>query len=228
MYVNCADSGTKAGKNTALYTDTQAQYNELKNRIVSQNKQIHLGEFCRLYVDDELMNSRKDVLDEVGYDYNEYVEKWVGADRATIESNCGLTNREKDAIITANSMKAVKLTPEMILKRERGNKRRTPLGISPVDRRNLKHTMKLITTVLTSLFTCMIGFDVIVNPSWATFAELCIKLLMIVLNGFFGYQTGYENITVHTVDYVHDQIDLLHQFEQYLILKEQAVVGQKE
>ena len=37
-----------------------------------------------------------------------------------------------------------------------------------------------------------------------------------MLNGFAGYKFGYENIVYDTVDYVNDQIDLMHRFKQYI------------
>ena len=227
MYVNCADSGTRAGKNTSLYTKTKAEYDAIKKRIVAGNNQIYLGDFCRWYIENELQHARKDVLESVGIDYQEYQKRWVGADKKTIKSNNELSKREKDAIISANEIKPVKLTQEMLLKRERGNKRRAPLGVSPKAKRRTKYSIKLITTVSTSIFTCMLALDVISNPSWATFAELCIKLLFVVLSGFTGYKMGYENITIDTVDYILDQTDLLVQFEEYLetFLKTNAVEG---
>ena len=216
MYVNCADSGTRAGKNTSLYITTQGEYNAIKKRIIDGNNQMRLSEFCRYYIDDELKNARKDILDGVGIDYDEYLKIWVGADKITIESDGKLSKGKKTAIIKANAIKPVKLTPEMIMKCGRGNKRRAPLGVRPETRKRVNYGVKLIATISTSLFTCMLALEVISNPSWATFAELCIKLLMVVLSGFTGYKMGYENITVSTVDYILDQTDLLNQFEQYL------------
>ena len=217
MYVNCADSGTRAGKSTSLYITTQGEYNAIKKRIIDGNNQMRLSEFCRYYIDDELKNARKDILDGVGIDYDEYLKIWVGADKITIESDGKLSKGKKAAIIKANAIKPVKLTPEMIMKCGRGNKRRAPLGVRPETRKRVNYGVKLITTISTSLFTCMLALEVISNPSWATLAELFIKLLMVVLSGFTGYKMGYENITVSTVDYILDQTDLLNQFEQYLV-----------
>lgn len=216
MYVNCADSGTRAGKSTKLYRQAQTQYEEVKTRIIEGKKQHLLGHFCRAYIDEELRNARNEILEGVGLEYKDYIKKWVGEDKATIKASTDLSEREKDAVIAANSVKPLKLTPEMILRRERTYKRRAPLGKSPQARRNTQYVTKLITTIITSIFTCMLALDVIGNPSWATFAELCLKLLMVLLSGFSGYKMGYESITVDTVNYIYDQTDLLHQFELYL------------
>ena len=45
---------------------------------------------------------------------------------------------------------------------------------------------------------------------------LLLKLCPVILNGFTGYKFGYENIVYDTVNYMSDQIDLMHQFKQYI------------
>lgn len=37
-----------------------------------------------------------------------------------------------------------------------------------------------------------------------------------MLNGFTGYKNGYENIIVHTVNYINDQVDLMRQLIHYV------------
>lgn len=221
MYINNAKSGTRAGKLTKAYIETEEKYIEIKTRIINEDKQVYLGEFCRLYVDEELKNARKDILDFVGIEYEEYVRKWVGADIKDIKKTEKFSDREKQAVIKANALKPVRLTPDMLLKREREIKRRAPLKKTPTEKRNAKYIGRFMRTIITSIFACTIALDVIANPSWSTFSELCIRLLMVVLSGFFGYQTGYENITCDTVDYMHDQIDLLNQFEDFVDAKKQ-------
>ena len=216
MYINCADSGMRAGKLSALYIKQKRKYDELKERIVENKQQIYLADFCSSYKDEELRNSRKDILDEVGLDYNDYTKKYVGLDNDTIKAKTELSLAQINAIIRANSIKPVKLAPEMIMKCGRGNKRRNPLGVRPETKRGWNYGIKLVTTILVSIFTGMIALDLIKNPTWATFAELCLKLLTVVLSGFTGYKMGYENITIDTVNYITDQIDLLTQFEQYI------------
>ena len=216
MYVNCADSGTRAGKNTSSYVEAWNEYNEIKKRIIGTNAHIRLSEFCRWYVEEELKSARKEYLDGAGIKYSEYLTKWVGLDEEAIELIENLSQAKKTAIIKANSLKPIKLTPDMLIKRGRGNRRRAPLGVQPEIIKNINYVIRFGTTAATSLFTCMLALEAISNPSWAMFAELCIKILMVVLSGFAGYKMGYENITVTTVNYILDQTDLLNQFEQYL------------
>ena len=48
------------------------------------------------------------------------------------------------------------------------------------------------------------------------FASVCLKLVSVIVNGFGGYRTGYENIVIDTVNYMNGQIDLMQQAIQYI------------
>ncbi|MBQ8308945.1 MAG: hypothetical protein IJX96_03830 [Clostridia bacterium] len=216
MYVNCADSGTRAGRNSPLYLEVKQKYDEKKKGIVDGKKQSRLSEFCRWYIDDELQNTRDMFLSDAGLTYEVYKRDYLGKDEAVIKEDKDLSQMQIEAIIRANEVKPIKLTPDMIMKRGRGSSRRTPLGVKPQTKKGLAFGSKFVTTLLTSGLTGAIALNTIANPSWATFAELCLKLLLIILNGFTGWKMGYENIVVDTVNYMNDQIDLMYQFEQYL------------
>lgn len=104
----------------------------------------------------------------------------------------------------------------MILKCGRGNSRRNPLGIKPETKKKIHFGTKFTTTAITSFVTGIIALDIIINPTWATFAACCLKVLLVVLNGFMGYKMGYENIVADTVEYMNDQTDLMNQLIQYI------------
>jgi hypothetical protein len=216
MYVNCADSGTKAGKNTKGYKAAQSEYDTVKASIVNTNRQHELGDFCRHYVNKELETTKKDILDGASVPYAEYINRWANADKKTVKSSDSLSNRARQAILCANAVKPIKLTPEMIMRCGKRHTRRAPLGVHPDTVKSLRYSAKLLTTIATSLFACMLSLGVISNPSWATFAELFGRLILVLLSGFAGYQMGYESITIDTVDYIQSQTELLKQFEMYL------------
>lgn len=178
--------------------------------------QGRLTEFCRFYIDDELKSARTAILTEVGISYSDYQNKYCGKDKKTLQQDEKLSVVQIAAILRANKTKPVKLTPEMILKRGRGSASRSPLGVKPETKRALTFGSKFCTTCITSVLTGVIMLDVIVNPTWATFAACCLKLLPIVLNGFLGYKSGFDNITVATINYIGDQSDLLQRAIQYI------------
>ncbi|MBR2507201.1 MAG: hypothetical protein IKB70_09975 [Bacilli bacterium] len=216
MYINYATSGTKAGKESTCYNDTLKEYNLLKSEVIKNKYQSRTPEFCRYYVDEELKNTKTSILSEVGIDYDIYKEKYLGKDKKELIDSKDLSKSQVAAIMAANKTAQIKLTSEMIFKRGRGNRSRSPLGIKPETKRNIAYGSKFISTAFTSLITGVIMLDVIAEPSWATFASCCLKVLLVIINGFMGYKAGYNNIVIDTVDYMNDQIDLMQQLIQYI------------
>jgi hypothetical protein len=51
------------------------------------------------------------------------------------------------------------------------------------------------------------------EPSWATFVLVCVKASTVLYNCFSGYKCGYENIVIHSVQYMQEQISLMQQAE---------------
>ena len=183
MFANFYSSGVRAGKNTDAYSEAHKHYDELKKIVVDCKMQGRLTEFCRYYIDDELESARTAILTEVGISYSDYQKEYCGKDKKTLQKNEKLSVVQIAAILRANKTKPVKLTPEMILKRGRGSASRSPLGVKPETKRALTFGSKFCTTCITSVLTGVIMLDVIVNPTWATFAACCLKLLPIFLNG---------------------------------------------
>ncbi|MBR6560531.1 MAG: hypothetical protein IKT75_05185 [Alistipes sp.] len=215
MYVNASDSGMRHGLQSDLYLDSLNRFSTNKKSIIDAQRQTRLHEFCRYYIDDELKNARMSVLAVVGFGYKEYRKKWLGLDDETIEKDPKLSKVQKAALIKANSIKPVKLTPEMIMKRGRGSNRRAPLGTKPETKKSINFGVKFGSTLLISLVMSIIVLDMVVEPTWVIFASCMLKLLAVVMNGFTGYKFGYENIVFDTVNYMDDQTDLMNQAMQY-------------
>lgn len=216
MYVNCSDSGMRAGLQSESYTGGYSAFETLKRHIIDTKMQARLGEFCCHYITEELRNSRTTVLAIVGFSYEEYMEKYVGKDDETIQKDKTLSKAQKKAIIKANGVEPVKLTPEMIMKRGRGSGRRAPLGMTPETKKGINFGTKFVFTFFISLAMSIIVLDVVVEPTWVLVATCCLKLMAVVINGFNGYKFGYENIVFDTVNYMNDQTDLMQQAVQYV------------
>lgn len=216
MYINFSDTGMRAGKESEAYKKTLGEYDGIKKEIISDKQQGRLLEFCRHFIIDELQNTRHAIIADVGLDFKLYTEKYVGMSKRALRQVTELTEPQRKAIIRANKVKPIKLTPEMIFKRGRGAGRRVPLGTNPHTKKGIAFGVKFVKISVTTLLTSIIVLDVVVNPTWATFAACCLKLMPVILNGFTGYKMGYENIVYDTVNYMSDQIDLIHQFKQYV------------
>lgn len=216
MYINFSDTGMRAGKESEAYKKTLGEYDTLKKKIISDKQQGRLLEFCRHFIIDELQSTRHAIISDVGLDFKLYKEKYVGMSKKALAQVAELTEPQRKAIIRANNVKPIKLTPEMIFKRGRGAGRRVPLDTNPTTKKGIAFGVKFIKISVTTLLTSIIVLDVVINPNWATFAACCLKLMPVILNGFTGYKMGYENIVYDTVNYMSDQIDLIHQFQQFV------------
>lgn len=221
MYLNCSDSGTKAGKDTETFLNAQDDYDSVKNKIAVNKMQGRLPEFCQHYVEEELELTRATILADVGIDYVEYKEKYLGKDKDILDKLVAenkLSKMQADTIINANKVKPITLTPDMIFKRGRGNNKRSPLGMNPQTKKKWNFGIKFVTTFITSVLMSVIACEVIITPNWATFAACLLKLFAVSMQGVFGYKMGFENIVVDTVEYMRDQIDLMQHFLEYVKL----------
>lgn len=216
MYINGSGSGIRAGRKSETYLTAKKKYDDLKNEVITRKMQGRLPEFCRYYIEEELRNTRNSLLTEVGIDFAVYQERYVGKDKTELEQLTILSKSQVEAIVSANNIKPIKITPEMILKRGRGSLHRNPLGIEPSKKRGIGYMWKFVSTFAVAVL--MVGITLNPKPdlTWGTFAECILKLFPIVLNGFTGYKSGYENIVVDTVNYMNDQSDLMRQLIHYV------------
>lgn len=216
MYINGSGNGIRAGRKSETYLSAKKLYDDLKNEIIEKKMQGRLPEFCRYYVEEELRNTRNSILTEVGIDFSVYQERYVGKDKAELEQITILSKSQVEAIVCANNIKPIKLTPEMILKRGRGTLHRSPLGMEPSKKRRIGYAWKFVSTFAVAVLMVGITLNPKSDLTWGTFAECILKLFPIVLNGFTGYQSGYNNIVVDTVNYMNDQADLMRQLIHYV------------
>jgi hypothetical protein len=211
MYVNCSDSGMRNGLTSKTYFDATNKFEELKQKILSNDLQAFLPSFCKHYIENELRTSRLEVLGVVGITYEEYLSKYVTLGTEDIDKLEGISESQKKAIKQANRIKPIKLTPEMIMKQGRGSSRRSPLSISPKTKKAFVFTYKIVTMLLVSLMVILVIIKNGDKTFWEVFTACIIRLLTVIMNGFSGYKFGYENIVFDTVNFMTDQTDLMRQ-----------------
>ena len=214
-YISCSDSGAKAGLATDIYTETLANFNAWKDKIVKGNMQVKLAEFCRNYILDDLKNVRMSYLAVVGLSYQQY-ETYMTMDDKEIDNLPHLSEAQKKAIKKANHTKPITLKPESILRHGKGSYHRSPLEMSPETRKSINYVVKFAQSSLVAFGMSIIALDIVTDPSWIVFATVCFKLVSVVYNCFSGYTTGYSNIVVDSVNYMNAQIDLMQLAVQYI------------
>ena len=211
MYINQLDSGIRSGKLDDGYIKVRNKYDELKKQIVDESIDYRMNDFCVWYIGEELKSARSAVLAACGVSYNTY-EPYISKNEEDILKVENLSEQQKEAMIEANKIKPISLNTDMIMQRESAKKRRIKPRATPTKKRNIKSGLKLVKLFINSGLISAIAFEVLLNPSFATVAATAFKVLFVVLNGFAGYRDGFENITVDTVDYTNNQIDLMELF----------------
>lgn len=215
-YVSCADSGTRAGLTSEIYTDTLKTFYEWKEKIVNGKMQGRLAEFCRDYILTDLKDVRMSYIAVVGLSYEQYEDKYTSMDDEEIDALPNLSKAQKKAIKKANGTKPINLRPECIMRHGKGAAHRSPLDMSPETRKNINFGVKFVQTSLVAFGMSIIALDLVSDPSWAVFATVCLKLVSVIYNCFSGYRIGFGNIVVDSVDYMNAQIDLMRQAIQYI------------
>lgn len=214
-YVACSDSGTRAGLVSDTYINATAAYKAAKDGFTALGYQTRLPEFCRSYVATELEEARRNILMDVDITYEEYLARYIHRPWRDILRGRELSRRQAWAIIRTNNIRPIHLTATMILPCGHAGHSRNPLGVSPEKRKRYQFAWKLFTSALTSVFAAALIVDAIMNPSWGMFVTVVIKVSMIILNGYFGYKFGFENVVIDTVHYMEGQQDLIRQAIEY-------------
>lgn len=214
MYVCCTDGGIKNGYATDIYQAAVKRFAELKERI-EISMLPRMNDFCTHYVDEELRKTRMQYLSVVCITYDDYMSKYVKLGKKEIDALTDLTSSQKKAVKKANNVRRIKLTPEMIMTQGKTIHTRSALATSPETMKNIAFGVKIFKMSFISICMSLIALDIILEPSWIVFAEVCLKLATVVINGFDGHKDGYNNITVYTVNYVNNQSALMQQALQY-------------
>lgn len=214
-YICCSDSGGKAGKTTQIYLDTFKQFEETLATVTTNKVYCILGDFCKEYIATELKNARTRYLVTAGIDYDEYIGKYSSLDDDNIKELSGLSTAQKKALMSANAVKPIKLYPEQITRRGNTNTSRSPIHIDPASRRWMDYGLKFVTSLFIVLGMSCIALNDITGSSWTMFAIICVKLGSVIYNCFSGFKSGYENIVIHSVNYMQEQISLMQQAIAY-------------
>jgi hypothetical protein len=215
MYISCSDSGMRAGKRSRAYDEATKRHERLKRTLVESNMLGRLLEFCVHYVQEELKSARVSVLAFAGVSYADYEGKWLAADTKSVKESTELTEIQKSAIIKANKIHPIRLTPDMFMPRGSGKSGRSPIGKTPNAKKSFGFALKLLITVGTVALT-LIEFNPSEQSIWVFLASCSTNLAVVVINGFSGYKFGYENIVSDTVSYISDQSDMIERAIQYV------------
>lgn len=216
MYILCADGGTNAGLSTEVYKAVINRFEDIKEQLQSVQYD-RLNEFCDWYAEEELKKARMHYLFTASISYECYIDKYSFLSRKEVKACPDLSKGQKKAIIAANRIKRLRITPMMLTTMQgKGASTRFSLWLTPRIIKRLKVSKKIVTSLFTTAGLTMIAFQVVQEPTWTIFVEVCIKLVTVAIYGFDGRNMGYDNITIDTVNYTSTQCDMLTQALHYI------------
>lgn len=217
FYVVNADGGTSAGLATEEYKGAVKRFEELKAQALENARYSRLNEYCEYYIAEELKKTRMHYLVVASIRYDEYLEKYAKLSGREIKALAELTELQKRAVIKANRVKQIRFTPNMMTTMQgKGAFTRFALTVTPKMLKDFAFGTKFIKMSFAALGMSLIALQVILEPSWTVFAEVCMKLVAVVINGFDGRTMGYSNIVIDTVSYTNIQSDLMQQAIHYI------------
>ena len=213
MYTNLYQNGTIAGERSSEYIEVTKKYAELREEMKTNDLHKELTQFCREYVDTERKARCEDVLVTVGVSWEDFLEyRHLNKDELVEK---GLSPLMISAVKRAKRIRPIKLRSDMLLRNGRTATRRRAMHVQPIVKRRADMAVHFIKTALTNGALGLIVCDVLVNPSWQTVGAVALKLISVAFSGYSGYRAGFVNVTVNSVAYVQDQIDLLEEFKQW-------------
>ena len=210
IYFSLADTGMRLAMTDKAYIKAKEEYEAIKSELRKSGKLEYLGEFCHEYVKTELVSAKKELLLSSGISYSEFCEKYSGKDKKALP--CELSKKAKRIILSADKIKPIHLTPDMLLSLGHTGGERRILRKNPEKTRFISAMRALIPTTVTSFFAVSVVFSVIKEPSSAVFVECLIKLFTLIWNGSKGFLMGYNNISQDTAAYLTDCTDILTHF----------------
>lgn len=213
MYICCTDGGTQRGYSTDVYKTAVDRFQSYKDKI-EESYLDRMDDFCQCYIEEELKKARMQYLALVCITYDVYLERYAMLGKVEIDK-LNLTSSQKKAIKKANKVRRIKLTPERIMTQGKAVHTRSPLAATPDAIKNMVMSAKMVKMSFTTICMALIACEILIEPSWAVFAEVCLKIAGIIINGAGGNKDGYNYIAVHTVNYMNAQSTLMQRAIQY-------------
>lgn len=210
-YVSCSDSGMRNGMLTGAYIGAVKAHAELQERITHNRLQVAFEKYLFDYSLRKTKSNKEELLLSYEVDLEEYYSKYQNLEWRDIKK-LPLSRGKKNAIHKANTMQAVSITPRMIYAHSNAGNSKHPLGVHPDVLKSRAFVRKFFLTALMSVGTTMIGCEIIIEPTLATFVSVAIRIIPLLLNAFLGYKLGFDNATDHKVSYMQNQNIIMSEF----------------
>ncbi|MBS5023999.1 MAG: hypothetical protein KH054_12710 [Firmicutes bacterium] len=194
----------KIATNKAHMTEGFTEVRELADKklkeLRAQGYGARIAEYCRNYEITEQNNVRKVICLNYNLDFSAYVEKYAGKTLREIRAqypNDLLTDGQKKAIRKANKVKIHHYDPDFLRWEETAKGYRSPSEAYRADVANkINSVNSIVKNIISSLFACSIGVDLLMNFNKQTVIMALIKVAFIIINVANKFIFAWQNTTV--------------------------------
>ncbi len=202
IYFSLLDSGERIGEKCEEYKEALARYKSVR-ASVGTGEIRRLRDFCLRYSRDELAFRRSNYIAEAGYTEDEY-SAYLKGERVTL--------REKYYFSRARRMRAVKLTPSLLLSGTSFS------GASeledPSRKKYIRAFLQLLPSTLCMIFTVSVMLNVRGDLTTSVILDGLLKLSALPIIGFRGYTSGYSYVKEKKSAWLETKARLLSVFSE--------------
>ena len=180
MYFSLEDTGEKEGEGCEEYKIASEKYLLARSRITPYSIDA-LRDFCLNYAKKELEYRRLSYLSEMGYSKGDF---------DAYKSGKSFPRRAVRIFRRAENMRAVKLTPQILLSRAHGMTKSEL--VAPTYKKVIGAFMSLIPSTVCMIFTISVILTTKDNMSISTVVDGLVKLSALPIIGFKGLIDGYR------------------------------------
>ena len=200
MYFSLEDAGEKLGEESDEYKEALALYDEERRKIKGEDIEA-LREFCLQYSRDELEYRRRSFITSHALSTEKY-EKYLNGEQVEVY--------EAKIFKKASKIKAVPLSPKVLLTKEKGGARSEL--ISPEKYKLISLIVRLIPTTVCMCVTVSVILKAKSGLDAAAIIEGILKLSALPIVGFRGYVNGYSYVKKRYLPWIETKKRLLEAF----------------
>ncbi len=180
MFFSLEEAGERLGAQSEEYKSASDGYKAALDRI-SPEEIGALRDFCTEYAKEELKFRRRSYL--LSYGYTE-------ADLEEYKKGGAVMRRRKRRLIKAERLKAVTLTPTLLLSKSRAS-RKSELK-NPESGKLISLVLRLVPMTLGTFFTASVMLASKDGLTASSIIESIMRLATLPIVGFKGYSVGYS------------------------------------
>lgn len=184
-------------KLTDEYKDAKAAADKELTRYCDTGALKYADEYCRAYEKRLLKDSRERLLNPVGIEYGEFIEKYLAKSFWYIKrQHKHLSFKQVLMISKANRVKQVYYNADFLRTTVKMRKNVSPSEIHNAEKKNVVNTIiSFFTSIGGGLFAFTIARDLVVSFTVATMIEAAIKVAVIIMSSAFRASFGWTLIT---------------------------------